>query len=71
MDNEKLQPRHDEKSEVEARRKMLYAMHDSHFLSDAELKRDLKALEKSDHKWESFNFFSADCIDVSISFKLF
>lgn len=50
MDNEKLQPRHDEKSEAEARRKMLYAMHDLHFLSDTELKRDLKALEKSDHK---------------------
>lgn len=46
MDNEKLQPKHDEKSEFEARRKMLYAMHDSHFLSDAELKRDLKALKK-------------------------
>lgn len=37
---------HDDKRELNARKKLLEAMHENHFLSDEEYKKDVKKLEE-------------------------
>lgn len=37
---------HNDENDVNARRKLLEAMHENHFLSDEEYKKDVKKLEE-------------------------
>lgn len=44
--SEKCEHVHDDKREHDARKKLLTAMHENHFLSDEEYKKDIKKLEE-------------------------